>query len=138
MTEITFTGNLNDILRMIDDYKSQGYVYKKCTEHPAEYTTFEKGQQKVKKVIIYKVVMAKNDFAFQRSEIQSIMDELGPTLEKKFHETMLNRVFKIDKTSLQQELSDAIDREDYETAAKLRDKIKAFSLNEESNANKEI
>jgi DNA-binding MarR family transcriptional regulator len=133
MTEITFTGDIHKITRLIEDYKQKGYVYKKHTEHPCDYIIRDdEGRKKVKTVIVYKVVMDKiqnNGFTIfvngepvslktYKSNLRTWAPNELETIQK------INKEFT--KDNLQEQLTEAVEREDYETAAILRDKINSL------------
>jgi excinuclease UvrABC helicase subunit UvrB len=107
MDEITFTGDLNYVTYLINKYKKDGYVYKEGTE--------KKGSP-----IVYRVVMKRQDpFEAISKALTSAMLNL---IDAKMRE--LCPLNEDDKYFLQEQLSEAVEKEDYETAAKLRDKIK--------------
>jgi hypothetical protein len=123
MTEITFTGNLDQITNMIDSYKLKGYVYKSHTEQSIEYLAH--GQKR--KMILYSVVM-KRMWNHNPENTIPVFSEGKPNGVPPVWNAMLKIVDEIKRwhpeASLQEQLSEAVEREDYETAAILRDKIK--------------
>jgi hypothetical protein len=109
MTEITFTGNLDQITSLIDSYKAKGYVYKSHTEQSIEYLA--QGQKR--KMILYSVTMQEKGYVSSTfggfvNVMLRIEDEMC-----KYHPAK----------PLAEQLTEAVEREDYETAAILRDKI---------------
>jgi DNA-binding MarR family transcriptional regulator len=122
MAEIKFTGDIHKITRLIEDYKQKGYVYKKHTEHPCDYIIRDdEGRKKVKTVIVYKVTMDKlTGYHFPDSWLPIVDNAIAtgkPISAKDFY---------FSAKSLQEQLTEAIEREDYETAAILRDKINSL------------
>jgi excinuclease UvrABC helicase subunit UvrB len=124
MDEITFTGDLNYVTYLINKYKKDGYVFTKGTE------------RKGTNPIIYRVVMKKVNTngltIFVNGE--PISCTTGTAYEVTFERTWapneLEIIQKINKEftkdNLQEQLLEAVEKEDYETAAKLRDKINAL------------
>jgi DNA-binding MarR family transcriptional regulator len=122
VTEITFTGDIHKITRLIEDYKQKGYVYKKHTEHPCDYIIRDdEGRKKVKTVIVYKVTMDKKGQIHEWPNL-----EVGETIHLSGDVKVHAWALYIPTPTLQEQLSEAIEREDYETAAILRDKINAL------------
>jgi hypothetical protein len=103
MTEVSFTGDLNYVTYLIEKYKKHGYVFKDGKE--------KKGTNP----IIYQVVMQKQEIEAQEWRLQWVI----PT----YKDLQIEIYKKVDMPSLAEQLTEAVEREDYETAAILRDKI---------------
>jgi excinuclease UvrABC helicase subunit UvrB len=124
MDEITFTGDLNYVTYLINKYKKDGYVFVDGTE------------RKGTNPIIYRVVMKKANTngltIFVNGEPISCTTERNYelTVERTWAPNELEIIQKINKEftkdNLQNQLSEAVEKEDYETAAILRDKIKSL------------
>jgi hypothetical protein len=102
MTEVSFTGDLNYVTYLIEKYKKDGYVYKEGTE--------SKGNP-----IIYRIVMRKAETVSLYSGDTKIAELTLSSLST----VVTERSWK----PLAEQLTEAVEREDYETAAILRDKI---------------
>jgi hypothetical protein len=120
MTEVSFTGDLNYVTYLIEKYKKDGYVYKE-------------GVQSKKSPITYRVVMMKKEEQPNRVTIfidgKPVVYTITGT-ENPFERFMRDTTPKeglqgiIGEKPLAEQLTEAVEREDYETAAILRDKIK--------------
>jgi hypothetical protein len=124
MDEITFTGDLNYVTYLINKYKKDGYVFVDGTE------------RKGTNPIIYRVVMKRGTGTrltiFIKGEPISCTSEKNYelTVERTWAPNELEIIQKINKEftkdNLQEQLLEAVEKEDYETAAILRDKINAL------------
>jgi hypothetical protein len=110
MTEITFTGNLDQITNMIDSYKLKGYVYKSHTEQTIDYLA--QGQKR--KMILYSVVMVQkptqlgiyiNDELIGQVKTCLYNANTGPSIG-------LNEIRDRINKPLQDQLEEAVEREE--------------------------
>jgi hypothetical protein len=99
MTEITFSGSLDYVTYVIEKYEKEGY----------EVTSY-KPKNNVKFGVLFSVIMKKPENLIQiERQLYAVFKAAGLAMQR--------------QSTLSEQLAEAIEREDYETAAILRDKI---------------
>jgi hypothetical protein len=108
--QVTFSGSLDRVLKWIEDYKEKGYSYKSGIGFKDKY-----GKK-------YSVTMVKEQPSFTITIPGSVIIQELERIHSNEKKQRLGYQFER-PISLQDKLNEAVEKEDYELACKLRDKL---------------
>jgi excinuclease UvrABC helicase subunit UvrB len=109
MTEISFTGSIGYITYLVEKYEKEGYEIKSYLQ-----------KNNVKFGPLVEVTMTKKEIEWPKLNVGDTITFTSDRVEFTGYSLWAKM------PTLQEQLTSAVEREDYETAAILRDKIKAL------------